>query len=254
MNIARFSLSLSVLAGASSAFAGTFDIYANANAGEYDSSGLRVLASDAQGNAGHYSGVGSFGPVSASASVNDPTTGAFAVSTNQTVSANIVDELNGSISFSEGWTSNLLNQGYSNVYATTPGSSSISQYTFNSAGPGNLHLWYNASFSSTGGNLPGFGLWNTVVYVDGTAYYPTDPNAGWVTPLSSGSWNINLASGGPHTIGFMDFSNVSGGMMTESMQLNETVNFSVGATPEPASIAALGIGAVGLLRRKRRKV
>ena len=252
MKIARFLPFLGIFAAAS-VHAGTFDLYANANAGEYDSSATTVLASDSKAGTGHYSGVGAFGPVSASASVKDPTTGSQVVSTFQNVSANILSETSGSISFNEGWTSNLVNQGYANVYPTLAGSSAVSQYSFNLVGPSGLDVNYSASFTSTGAGTPGFGLWNTIVWIDGVANYPTDPNKGWVTPLSSGSWHFNQSSGGAHTIGFQDFSNVSGGMGIESMQLHETLNFSTAPTPEPGTLCGLGAGALALLRRRKNK-
>lgn len=252
MKIAHLSLSLLITACACVSNAGTLDLYANANAGEFDTAGVSIIASSSKTNVGHYSGLGNFGPISALATVNDPSTGAFAVSTNQTVSANITSETSGSVTFSEGWTSNFVNhQGYANVYGSLPGSSQIQAYTFTTSAPSFLDVNFNSTFTSSGSSTPGFGLWNPLLFVDGVAYYPVDPKLGWVTPLAKGGWQVALGAAGTHTIGFEGFSNVSGGLATESMQLNETLNFSTSPTPEPASISALCIGGLAFLRRRK---
>lgn len=241
------------LALVSYANAGTLNLYANANVGEYSVGATTVLASNSNAASGIFSGAGAFGPVFTSASINDTATGAQAT-THQQVSANILSEGVGSISYAEGWDATNLQNGYANVYATQPGASATSTYAFNTSGPSTLHVTFTSSFTSTGSSNPAFGLWNPLISVDGVTYNPV-PSGKWITPLASGGYDFAMATGGPHTLGIYAFSNVSGGLLTQSMQLNETVNFSTtaGVVPEPTSIVGLATLAVGLLKRRSGK-
>jgi hypothetical protein len=229
--------------------AGTLDLRAQGNSGIYDSTGTSLLVQDSQFNTGSYSGLGAFGPISATSNAVDPT-GGQSVSASNTVSANITSETSGSITIADGWNSNLsTSQGFANVY---PGASTA-LYTFTTAGSASLVASFMASFVSAGSGTPGFGLWNPLLIVDGVQYSILPPSSGWVTPLATGSWTINLVGAGTHTVGLYDFSNVSGGLGVESMTLNETLNFSTQAVPEPISMVGLATGALFFLRKRTSK-
>lgn len=226
-------------ATASSALAGSGQLNVHTGAGLYINNSTSY-GFDSQ----DYSGAGSFGPIAASSNV---VFGGESIQVDQSASANIVDELTGSISFTEGWTTvGGGSQGFANFSPNGTNGNWASTYNFTTTQAETLTVSYKAAF--TGSDPTGFGLWNAWVYVDGTLYAPSST---WVTPISSGSWTINLATTGAHSIQIQPISNISAGVPTESLTLNQTISWSATPAPEPMSMVLMLGGAVGLLRRKR---
>lgn len=240
----KLSVASLIVVCSASTFAGTLDLTASANASLYPG------VANTNSNAGHYTGSGAFGPVNAFASV--PDTGAGAVSATESITANILDETTGSVRFVEGWDSTNLANGYANVYG------SQADYNFTTTAPIDLTISYLSSFTSSGAGTPAFGLWNQRAVVDGTIFYALP--GGWLTPLASGSWIAHIATSGSHTLSLISNSNVSGGLLTESMRLDETLSFSAGSyiapppVPEPYSFLAIGAGALGLVAKRKSKI
>jgi len=250
-------------AAATTAMAGNTTLYAAASAGIDDATTpTTVIAQQQISNTGNFTGLGAFGPTSASAFASDPNFPAptpadpYAHSVNafENISANILSETTGNVSFNEGWNTGLgtANQGFVN----TMGSSAT--YSFTTSVPTQLIVDYTSNFA---GNFstPSFGLWNMGLKVDGTSYGTTQEALNtslgkWVDPLAAGGWKVNLTSGGLHTIEFTSNSNISGGVGTGWQTFNETLNFrTAAAVPEPASFGVMGLGILGLVVRRRTK-
>lgn len=185
-------------------------------------------------------------PASGSVISTSPTLTGITVT--QSIHASLLDSLNGSITFEDGFSATSLALGQMQFGA-------ISDYTFEVASASILTTNYTASLLHSGIGLPYFGLYNIVMYVDGTPYYsPSAASVGWVAPDTSGSWTVPLDAG-VHTIGFQDIGNLYGQLDTRASSISETLNFSVAGAPvpEPMSLLGLAVAVPMLLKRRARK-
>lgn len=163
------------------------------------------------------------------------------ISASQFISANLTSPTSGSISFDDRWASNNLPFGQVKFWDT-------SVLTFTTTEAGIFDIYWTSTVASTGDNTIAFGIQDVYVNVDGTQYLPE-----FTFPApSAGEWHIAM-SAGDHYVGFMDFSNIVGGMGTQTASIQETLNFSLRPVPEPASFAVLGWGVVALARKRRTK-
>ncbi len=156
------------------------------------------------------------------------------------VHATMTDEYHGSIHYHDGWDTQNLTSGQVRFFGTS------STYSFATAGDAQVDVLWNSSFLSGGQSLTGFGLFDVHVLIDGTLFSAPD-----VWPIEpSGHWALNVGAG-DHTITFWDQSNIWGALNTQHEEFTETLDFSVSPVPEPASIAAFGLGLAALARRRR---
>lgn len=238
---ARNCALLAISMGYSTALAGSGQLNVHAGAGLYDPLNLSSYTEQSL----DFSGTGAFGGISTLASVSGA---GESIDVTQEAWANISGETSGSIRLREGWTTvGGAVQGFAN---TSPTTSSVfpwlSTYNFTTSVSGTLVVSYDSSFTAT--DTIGFGLWNAWVYVDGTVYQPATV---WVSPIPHGSWNIDLAPGA-HTLGVQGFSNISGGVPTDTLSLDQTISFGMSAVPEPATIVGLGFLLLTCKARRRR--
>lgn len=180
-----------------------------------------------------------------SGSVTSTTPYLAGVTATQKVSASLTDAYHGSISFSDSWESTNLPLGQMRFGAA-------SDYTFVTASAATLQVSWAAQFAHSGIGPASFGMYDISMYVDGTQYLSPSSAAGWVTPDTAGSWTVNLGAG-THNVSFVDYGNIYGGVGTRFDSISETLNFGVNAAPvpEPATLAVLGLGAAGFIRRRR---
>jgi len=248
MNYSRPLVLTLFAASASAALAGQLDLNPGASAGIFLGAGPTILAQNSATNTGSLTGPGSIGPITANAVA---TSGPESVTVTQSYSGNILSETSGSVSIVDSWNPQnaVPDQGWANV---SP-SSGIT-YSFMTAAPETLAVSFTAS--TTGND---FGFYNTDVTVDGVLQTNPQINAlnhstGWISPYTSGNFSLVLGAGS-HTLYFHNQDNISGGTGPFYMgSLNETLTFgtSVAPVPEPASMAVLGIGVIGLLIRRRK--
>lgn len=159
----------------------------------------------------------------------------------------------GTIRFQDGWSSTNLAAGQVAFHAPA------SVYDFTIAGATTLTVDWTASFNSSGGNLPMFGLYDIATTADGTAIAP-GPNlaGGWVAPGTAGHGSIALTAG-THQLAFVDNANLWGGFGTQTNYIDETLTFSLGnVSPVPLppglpmfAAALLGLGGLGMARRRK---
>ena len=180
-----------------------------------------------------------------SGSVTSTTPYLAGVTATQQVSANLTDAYHGSISYNDSWRSTSLPLGQMRFGAA-------SDYTFSTASAATLQVNWAAQFAHTGDGPASFGIYDIMMYVDGIQYLSPSSSAGWVTPDTAGSWTVNLGAG-THNVSFIDYGNIYGGVGTRFDSISETLNFGVNAAPvpEPGSLAVLGLGAAGFIRRRR---
>lgn len=155
----------------------------------------------------------------------------------------------GTIRFQDGWTSADLALGQVDFRAPA------SVYDFTIAGPAALTVDWTASFNSSGGNLPMFGLYDIATTIDGNPIAPgPDPSAGWVTPGTAGQGSILLGAGA-HSLAFVDNANLWGGFGTQTNYIDETLTFSLGnvsPVPLPPGLPmfAAALGVLGVAKRR----
>lgn len=94
------------------------------------------------------------------------------------------------------------------------------------------------------GHLPGDP--NEGMFIDGTPIYNSASNVDWFGNVETYNLYLGALSAGPHYLYFDD--NNSGGEPAGVI-----FSGTVYAVPEPAPLAALGIGALGLLRLRKRR-
>jgi hypothetical protein len=87
---------------------------------------------------------------------------------------------------------------------------------------------------------------NAGLYLDGVAIPGSSSYTDWNNQIESKSFNLGGLSAGTHTL-YFDVVNSGNGPAGIIFKGN------VQAVPEPTSMAALGIGAIGLIRRRRAK-
>lgn len=170
----------------------------------------------------------------------------------QTVSGSL-NATGGTIRFQDGWTSTNLALGQVDFRAPA------SVYDFTLAGPATLTVDWTASFDSSGGNLPMFGLYDIATTINGSPIAPgPDLAAGWVTPGTAGHGSLALGAGS-HSLAFLDNANLWGGFGTQTNYIDETLTFSLGdVSPVPLppglpmfATAVLVLGGLGAAQRRK---
>lgn len=162
------------------------------------------------------------------------------ISAYQNISANLVDDYHGSITYSSGWDSVGLATAQVRLW------DSNSTYAFSTTGTSTVKINWRCATTSSGSNTNAFGAFAVHAYIDGVIYKGPDQ---W-PPQTSGLWTATLPAGA-HTITFWDQGNLWGGFGTQSVTMTDTLDFSVQAVPEPATITAF-LAAVPFLRRRKK--
>lgn len=224
---------------ATGAMAGSLTLESNTFAGLYNLNTSSFDTTQYNNTSAFYTGTSMTGSVSTSSFTNLADDSAYAANTS---SANIFSEGSGTITVQDTLMSYTYADGTS-LYTENSGGT----YTFTTSTPVILNLWYNAGFTSSG-IYDGFGLWNPYLIVDNTTYQW----AQFMTPPASFDYYFIPLGAGTHTLQVQAWSNVGSGPGIGTEQLNETVSFYTQAVPEPAPVAALGLGALGLLVRRRK--
>jgi hypothetical protein len=149
----------------------------------------------------------------------------------------------GELRFLNGWefdsTATILGE-LNEASTTVP----VWTYTFQATENGFLNVQYNVV-----GTGETFGLQPWTFLFDGPGGGESlgpDP----AFPDGSGSFTRDLVAGTTYTMGFTNFGNVTGGNLIGSSE--GLLQWQVIPVPEPATLVALGAGALALYRRRRK--
>jgi len=225
-------LSSALLGACSIASAGTFTLNADVAANNTND-GVTFVTDP------HTATITDTGTASLASLVSIPGVTAF-----QNVTGTLIDNLNGSIQYNDGWNTNVQ-LGQVDMYA------GLSTYNFTLTQNELLTMNWN---SVVGGSGDGFGLYDLAATVDSTTFSSYVMNPPLYIPQPSGVWSINLGVGA-HSIRFYDNGNIWGGLGVRNQQITDTLNFSMtpSSVPEPAALLSLSLGVVTLVRRVKRK-
>ncbi|HRI44495.1 MAG TPA: PEP-CTERM sorting domain-containing protein [Fimbriimonadaceae bacterium] len=190
---------------------------------------------------------GTLNPYSHSLLVTDTVPGAGYVTTTSSAAATWTSSGAGTVTFRNmGWTRDSLNMHEAKMNNFLAGMD-VWSYTFEATQDGFFSLNYNVSYVGFG-----FGLLGIVIHWSGPGGDLDLENAS--DPTANGTFVRELTNGSTYTIGIQNKGNIfaSAGQELSEGHLNGDFSWEVSPVPEPATMAGLLIGGLGLLLRPRR--